>query len=661
MSRLILSILLFPLAALPCPALAQSAISPGIEQLHRLDLLPRLKSYVSVGSISSYDRSGGNDDGFSGKYSFVDRDGDGLVIADLKGPGVIYRIWTPTPTDDPIEFRFDGEAKPRIQAPFRELFTGTQPPFVSPLVGCGAGGFYCYTPLPFRQSCKITIRAERVQFYQVNYAIYPDDASITTWSAPPTEQYLDHQRKACELFSSAGADISAAVVPQGSQCTTHASNVSLAPGQSATMFETDTPGRIAGLRISPAAALAGKDRDLLLRIHWDGDEQPAVLCPAGDFFGYAWGRPAMTSLLVGTAGDTNYCYFPMPFDRSAKIELVSQRVGGPPVELRAEVVLAPVSRAADEGKFYALWRRENPTTAGQPFTFLETEGRGHIVGCVLQAQGMTSGATPFFEGDDQTTIDGRLAIHGTGSEDFFNGGWYDVPGRWESRLSFPLSGCLGYQKHLGRTGGYRLMLGDAYAFRESILQTIEHAPTGNSLPTDYCGMMYFYLDGKPSTPPSVPDVAQRRVVDFDRIVFTPSWSVPIHAFTFRDATISKHDEEIAGQRVAFFRLTGKGNDWVGPPFVSLVCEIPAAGRYKVSIEAVKGPDQARVQLFRNENPVGQAADLYSAQRERSPLIELGTLDFAEGPTNLMFKLVGKHEQATGLTFDLVTIQLDRVE
>jgi hypothetical protein len=53
---------------------------------------------------------------------------------------------------------------------------------------------------------------------------------------------------------------------------------------------------------------------------------------------------------------------------------------------------------------------------------------------------MVSGETPFFEGDDETTIDGQTTIRGTGSEDFFNGGWYDVPDRWEKNLSFPLSG-----------------------------------------------------------------------------------------------------------------------------------------------------------------------------------------------------------------------------
>ena len=144
-----------------------------------------------------------------------------------------------------------------------------------------------------------------------------------------------------------------------------------------------------------------------------------------------------------------------------------------------------------------MWRRENPTTKGQPFTFVAGEGQGHLVGCFLQAQGMVSGETPFFEGDDETTLDGETTIRGTGSEDFFNGGWYDVPDRWEKTLSFPLSGCLDYQKPLGRSGGYRLMLGDAYAFRKSIRQTIEHAPTGNDIETDYVGVTYLYLADSP--------------------------------------------------------------------------------------------------------------------------------------------------------------------
>jgi len=633
----------------------------GMEELHRLDLLPRLKPSVYVGSVSSYDRTGGNDDGFSGKYSFVAREDGGLVIADLKGPGIIYRVWTPTPTDDMVEFYFDGETKPRIQVKFRDLFMGNEPPFVSPLVGYGAGGFYSYVPLSFRKSCKVLVRAERVQFYQINYARYPDGAPITTWQVSPSDEYLQHQEKAASLFASTGSDISDRVVPEGSASTTSRTSVSLEPGATATLFETTEPGRIVGLRIAPAAALAGKNRDLLLRIQWDDDRQPAVLCPAGDFFGYAWGRPAMKSLLVGTAGDVNYCYYPMPFDKSAKIELISERTDGPAVEIRAEVVYAPDARSTDEGKLYAVWRRENPTTKGTPFTFVETKGKGHVVGCVLQAQGPVSGQTGFFEGDDETTIDGQSTIHGTGSEDLFNGGWYDVPGRWEKRLSFPLSGCLGYQKHLGRTGGYRLMLGDAYAFRQSIRHTIEHAPTNNAIETDYSAVTYLYLQGSSTFDRSTPDVEARKVVDFKRIVFTPSWAVPIHAFTFRGATLSKKHEQIQGRRVAFLSMKAQRQDIFGPPFISLVCDIPAASKYTILIEAVKGPEQAQVQLFQNEAPAGDAVDLYAPKRTRSKLIALGTLSLDEGPANLMFKLVEKNEQSGGFGFDLITIQCDSTQ
>jgi hypothetical protein len=633
----------------------------GMEELHRLDLLPRLRPSVYVGSISSYDRSGGNDDGFSGKYSYLSKDDNGLTIADLEGPGVIYRIWTPTPSDDVVEFYFDGESKPRIEVPFRQIFTGVQAPFISPLVGYGAGGFYSYVPLPYKKSCRVKVRGERVQFYQINYAQYPVKAPIDSWNRTPSPAYREHEEKAVTLFASAGANISRQVVPEGDKCTTHVRRWTLSPGDTATLFETDRGGRIAGLRITPTAALIGKARNLLLRISWDGEDRPAVLCPLGDFFGYAWGRPAMKSLLVGTNGDVNYCYFPMPFDRSAKIELVSQGSEGPPVEIQAETILSSVPRKENEGKFCAVWRRENPTTQGTPFTFLDAKGQGHIVGCVLQSQGMVSGNTYFFEGDDQTTIDDKLTIHGTGSEDFFNGGWYDVPGRWEKQLSFPLSGCLGYQKHLGRTGGYRLMLGDAYAFRSHIRQTIEHAPIENNLETDYCGVTYFYLAAPPDWEPTVPPVEQRGVVDFKRIVFTPSWNVPVHAFTFRGATISKQDEQIDEEKTSYLSMRAEGQDWFGPPFLSLTCDIPAPGRYSVSMEAVKGPEQARVQLFENEAPVGDAIEMYAAKRHRSGMTVLGDLQLEEGPVNLMLKLIGKHDESKGLGFDLITIQFDRIQ
>jgi hypothetical protein len=657
-------LVVFGILALSTAAAALAAEDlwvPGIQELYRLDRLPALRESIKVASVSSYDRTGGNNDGFGGQYSFVRKEKDGLVLADLEGPGVIYRLWTPTPTDDLLEFYFDGRDEPTIQVRFRDLFMGKHPGFERPLMGFGVGGFYSYVPLPYEKSCKVVIRAERMQFYQINYATYPQGTQIKSFSAEPGVEQRRHIDKAKRLFESAGTDISAYVVPEGGVIEAVTAKVTLEAGKAATLFEVDRPGRIVGIRLWPADALAGKERNILLRAWWDGDAEPAIVSPAGDFFGYAWGEPAIRSLLVGTVEGVNYCYFPMPFDKSGRVELYAEPGLDRNVSVQAQVLFVPVARQENEGRFYALWRRENPTTKGKPFTFIETGGRGHLVGVIQQSQGLESGNTYFFEGDDQTTIDGELVVHGTGSEDFYNGGWYDVAGRWESRRSFPLSGCLGYQKHLGRTGGYRLFLGDAYAYRQSTLQTIEHAPTGNDLLNDYCGLTFLYSRDRPTCEFALPAAAQRRVVDLKRIVFATWWNVPIPAFSYRNATLTKGREKLDGQEVSFLSLQSRGDDTFGHHFVSFTCELPAAGVYRVSLDAVKGPAQGQVQLFMEEAPVGPVVDLYAERRQRSPGRDMGTLELAEGPNNLLFKIVGRNKESQGQGLDVTNIVCEKVD
>lgn len=634
------------------------AEGPGIQELYRLDRLPVLRDSVKVGSVSSYDRTGGNDDGFSGKYSFVRKEPEGLVIADLKGPGVIYRIWTPTPTDDLVEFFFDGEAQPRLQVKFRDLFLGHHPCFPRPLVGFGVGGYFSYVPLPFAKSCVVRVRAPKVQFYQINYALYGPNAGIVSFSPDLSASERQEREQAEALFSSSGKEITRFTAPPGAKLQTTRTATVVAPGTTKRIFHISKGGRIVGMRISPTEALAGKARDLLLKISFDGTAA-AVLCPIGDFFGYAWGEPATRSLLVGTVGATNYCYLPMPFDRNATVEVVSERKV--PVEVQAEIVHAAESRKPDEGRFYALWRRENPTKPGEPYTFLETTGRGHLVGVVLQAQGFESGKTLFFEGDDETTIDGETVIRGTGSEDFFNGGWYDVPDRWEKRLSFPFSGCLGYFKHLGRTGAYRFFLGDAYAYHQSLRQTIEHSGEKNNIPTDYCSVTYFYSAEPPAHNPKLPLLKDRAVQDPQEVIFPAWWQTPIHAWSFERATLSRKKETIDKEEVRYLSLAATDADWFGPHFISPVVEVPATGRYAIFIEAVNGPAQGKVQLFQNENPVSEAVDLYAEQPAKSGRVLLGEMDLEEGRNNLMFKLVGKSEKSAGLGLDLIQIVCVRVK
>ena len=71
------------------------------------------------------------------------------------------------------------------------------------------------------------------------------------------------------------------------------------------------------------------------------------------------------------------------------------------------------------------------------------------------------------------------------------------------------------------------MLTDAYAFRQSIVSTIEHGPEGNKFPADYTAVTFLYSDTNPASRNPLPKVEERKVSDPDRVVFTPGWTTPI--------------------------------------------------------------------------------------------------------------------------------------
>lgn len=625
---LCLALAIFPVAE---PA---RAFADGLIDVNRL---AQYRPFRKVGSFSSYDRTGGNDDGFSGKYSYLRKEGDGLVLAELEGPGVITRIATPTPTSDPIEFYFDGETTPRLKLPFIDLFRGNHRPFVPVLAYAGGGGYVSYVPLEFAKSVKVVLRAPRLQFIQINYGLYEPGVAANTFTGG-------------ETFSTGGPP---------SPVAAHPFQASVAPGGSSVLYSTDRPGRIVSLALEPSEALAGPDRSLVLRITWDGAETPAVEVPAGDFFGASFGRPSARSILAGTEKGRSYAFFPMPFDRAARVELVNQATSGSPVAVRGQVVTQDRPRAADEGYFHAIWRRENPTKNGLPFTFVDVEGRGHLVGVTVQAQGAEAGQTLFFEGDDQATIDGELTVHGTGSEDFFNGGWYDLPGRWYGQVSLPLSGCLEYTKPQGRTGAYRFLLADAYAFRRSLKLTIEHGPEGNAIPADYTGVSYFYLDRAEGVGPPLAPLAARRVSDPATFVIVPGWQCPIDSFSFDRATITKAEVKAGRDTVRVLSLRQTGRPVMLGHYVALTAEAPAEGRYEVAVEGVCGPDAGKVQILVNDQPTGGAVDFYAPERNLSGFRPLAEIELRKGPNPVFFALAGHDPKSTGAGFDLVRIRFTR--
>lgn len=140
--------------------------------------------------ISSYDRTGGNDD-FIGIGP-----GDTLVLADIPEAGIVKHIWVTISSKDELVRRnlvlrmyWDGQEHPSVESPIGEFFGqgwGMKYNFISlPLAAAPKEGnaLVCYFPMPFGDGARITVENQsdiRVDsfYYYVDYEEHeqvPDD------------------------------------------------------------------------------------------------------------------------------------------------------------------------------------------------------------------------------------------------------------------------------------------------------------------------------------------------------------------------------------------------------------------------------------------------------------------------------------------------------
>lgn len=474
-------------------------LTDELTTLSDISKLPQYRTGSRIYQVSSYDTTGGNNDGFSGKYSYLRKTKDGdLVIFDAKGSGVINRIWTPTPTEDTLDFYIDDMNKPAFSIKFSDLFSGKRFPFVAPLCDNEVGGYYCYLPIPFQQHCKIIFRGKRLMFYQIQWRTYPKETTVKKFNLPLSQDEKNALDQVAQLWQKNNWNVTDFVHEDKSAIYTETKNFEIKPGESKNIFTLKKGGRIVGMEISPAESFAGKFRQLDMQINWDNEQNPAVDCPVADFFGYAFGEPSVQSILLGSKGNKNYCYIPMPFDKKATIVLDYRKRNDDKAEktLRITTKIYYTKKKRNpqtEGKLYTRWISRKESAEDGPHVFLDVKGKGHYVGTILQAQGLNPGMTLFFEGDDSTAIDGEFRMHGTGSEDYFNGGWYALLDRWDTKLSLPVHGSLTYSLPLARTGGYRFFLSDKLPYEKHFYQSIEHGPTDN-VPVKYTSLAFYYSD-----------------------------------------------------------------------------------------------------------------------------------------------------------------------
>lgn len=202
-------------------------------------------------------------------------------------------------------------------------------------------------------------------------------------------------------------------------------SVKIAAGATFTLAQIEGSGAIQHIWLTPT----GTWRTSILRIYWDGQEQPSVECPLGDFFGSPWGEYAQISSLAVCVnpGSAFNCYWEMPFRSSCRMTV--ENMAPQEMTLYYQVTYVETEILDDAAYFHAQFRRTNPLPYKSVYTLLEgVRGHGQYVGTAM-AWGVNNrgwwgeGEIKFYlDGDDEWPT-----ICGTGTEDYFCGSYnFDV-------------------------------------------------------------------------------------------------------------------------------------------------------------------------------------------------------------------------------------------
>jgi hypothetical protein len=306
------------------------------------------------------------------------------------------------------------------------------------------------------------------------------------------------------------------------------------PGETKVLADIKGPGRITHIWMTQ------KDlyREVLLRFTWDNADTPSILVPLGDFFGLGHSIVNSYQSMLFTAstkqnnqfnqGCALNCYAQMPFKERALVEIINE--SSKPHRQFFYIDYEQYDQAPQEelGYFHAEFRRENPfggwgheIRVNTPpanivnkeelawennYVILETEGRGHFIGCNLSVTNFQG--TWWGEGDDMIWVDGYKwppDLHGTGSEDFLNQAW----GMQDNAFLHNGSSIYELNTH-GYQTSYVFYIENPVIFSESIKATIEHGH-GNHLCNEMSSTAYWYA-AEPSPVKDPPSVEKRMPV-----------------------------------------------------------------------------------------------------------------------------------------------------
>jgi hypothetical protein len=386
-------------------------------------------------------------------------------------------------------------------------------------------------------------------------------------------------------------------------------------------------------------------------MYWDGEEQPSIECPLGDFFamGHGGDHPLESlPVTVTSEGRGRNCYWPMPFAKSAKISITNE--GRLPVDAFYWYLdwQKEPSIPADTAYFHAMYRQEFPTDMSRNYLIADIEGRGHYVGTLLNVRQLTP--SWWGEGDDFWFIDGEETprLRGTGSEDYLCDGW----GLRE--MSTPYYGAplmQGYDA-FDLTTAYRWHICDPVNFQKSLRLEIEHkGVTFNEDGTmksgfeprkdDFSSVAFWYQTEPHKAYPPLPPAYDRLYDDWRNMVEAEGLLGEAKASAGPVST--QESGACSGGDQLFWTPTEARQS------LELPIEAPADGDYELALVMTHSFDYGIFQVKLDGQNLGKPLDLYSPQVVTSE-DRLNVQGLTKGKHLLSFENVDKNAASKGFFF-----------
>ncbi len=421
-------------------------------------------------------------------------------------------------------------------------------------------------------------------------------------------------------------------------------------GGTALLADIQGPGVVVQFWVTIGAKDKYFLRRILLRMYWDGEDNPSVEVPIGDFFGTGFQYKHFVTPYIGMSSGGYYSYFPMPFQKSARIEVVNQ-TGAEVNSFYYHIDYQKLDRPLEQdvAYFHSLWHRDVRTKEKSNYVVLDAQGQGHFVGLNMSMQSY-DGGLGYLEGDEMVYVDGEAqpSMYGTGTEDYFISGWYFNRGEFAA----PYHGLILKDDSLGRIAAYRFQVNDAVPFKKSIRFTIEHGHA-NSEAADYSSTAYWYQK-EPHKKFDPPLPAGMRI---PLRVAVPNRAIEAESLKPNEVVIPSVVED----------MTTFGADWGNGSQLKILTRtegesftfnLPALEpRYDVSVYFTKGPTYGDVTIFNGTQKIGELKG-YSSAPEPGGKLLVQNVRLQGNSIPLRLVVSGKDQKSTGYEVGLDAFVLE---